>query len=791
MAQWNHTDRTLVAKLVYYGPAMGGKTTNLQQIHRITDPAGDTRLISLNTSGDRTLFFDLLPFDLGRLFGYSIKVQLYTVPGQVRYNTTRRLVLSGADGVVFVADSSHGKVSENRAAWENLRTNMRTTGLDPAKVPVIVQYNKQDLPGALRPAQVEEQLRSGIAGIPASALHKQGVIETFHAAIQAILRGLVGEARTGRVDPEALLEQVSCALAPFLPKDKEDAAAQERGRGTTPAGNVTAPKGATAAGRAPGATASAAQTPAQRGLAPAAGVGEAKPASSSGRTITEDAPITPDELLQRSLNANLAIACDYSEMRDVKNRLTARVKELEALHASVRELNQTRDEKRVLERLVTVAAEAHAVSAASVLLDRPGAKTLEELFLVNLPSDPANSVLSAGQTLARRILEEDEPFLARDVQWDLPGGESHPAMAGVGGMAAVPVRSREHPPALLVAYSARDAPLTLGPEELRFLSLLAMQAASAMDNAALYRKMASYSEHLEEEVRRRTMELRETYEKLRELDGMKDRFLSNISHEMKTPLTGILTTAELLESMADPVDERKEFYSIIRQEGRRLADMVEQVIQLWVLRQGGVRPVFDHLDVGQVLDGVLAEAAGGAQEKGVRIRYQPAAPAPLVADRYLLRLALWHLVDNAVKFSPRGGTIEVTIRTVGCSLPEATRETDPRSESNRRSEGTARESGSMILVSVRDEGPGIPESECQRVLEGFEQVGDMLTAKPSGLGLGLPLVRGILLQHGGRLELECPPAGGTIAKVHLPVRLSPPEPAATLREGTEAIGVGE
>ncbi len=105
MVQFNFSERTIKAKVVYYGPPQSGKTTNLEQIHRISDPEGSNRLISLNTAQDRTLFFDLLPFSLGTVSGYDFKIQLYTVPGQVQYNATRRVVLAGADAVVFVADS--------------------------------------------------------------------------------------------------------------------------------------------------------------------------------------------------------------------------------------------------------------------------------------------------------------------------------------------------------------------------------------------------------------------------------------------------------------------------------------------------------------------------------------------------------------------------------------------------------------------------------------------------------------------------------------------------------------
>ena len=162
MVQFNFTERTIKAKVVYYGPAQSGKTTNLEQIHRLTDPAANNRLISLNTAQDRTLFFDLLPFSLGAVSGYDFKIQLYTVPGQVQYNATRRVVLAGADAVVFVADGRRAAVKENQAAFENMKVNLLANRLVPEKVPLVFQYNKQDLPDVMTPA--EKTLASSARG---------------------------------------------------------------------------------------------------------------------------------------------------------------------------------------------------------------------------------------------------------------------------------------------------------------------------------------------------------------------------------------------------------------------------------------------------------------------------------------------------------------------------------------------------------------------------------------------------------------------------------------------------
>src|SRR3979409_683137 len=144
MVQFNFSERTIKAKVVYYGPAQSGKTTNLEQIHRLTDPEASNRLISLNTAQDRTLFFDLLPFSLGGVAGYDFKIQLYTVPGQGQYNAHRRRVL--ADAVVFVADSRKGMSRENLQAFENMKVNLLANRLVPEKVPFVIQYNKRDLP---------------------------------------------------------------------------------------------------------------------------------------------------------------------------------------------------------------------------------------------------------------------------------------------------------------------------------------------------------------------------------------------------------------------------------------------------------------------------------------------------------------------------------------------------------------------------------------------------------------------------------------------------------------------
>jgi signal recognition particle receptor subunit beta len=219
MVQFNFSERTIKAKVVYYGPAQSGKTTNLEQIHRLTDPSGTNRLISLNTAQDRTLFFDLLPFSLGAVAGYDFKVQLYTVPGQVQYNATRRVVLAGADAVVFVADSRRSMVKENQAAFENMKVNLLANRLVPEKEPLVYQYNKQDLPDLLHADEMTRLLNPwGRRIFPAVAAHGRGVVESFVAVVQEMLSAIAQKynLKEKGLDPALVPEVVQEAFSDVL-----------------------------------------------------------------------------------------------------------------------------------------------------------------------------------------------------------------------------------------------------------------------------------------------------------------------------------------------------------------------------------------------------------------------------------------------------------------------------------------------------------------------------------------------------------------------------------------------
>jgi len=193
----NFTTREITCKIVYYGPGRSGKTTNLHYIYRRVPETRRGSMVSLATQTDRTLFFDFLPIDLGQISGFSTRFQLYTVPGQVYYNATRRLVLQGADGVVFVGDSQARQLDENIESLQNLQSNLLEHGVDVRTVPLVMQYNKQDLPAELilRQEDLDDALNfRGVPSFAADALHGRGVFETLKAISELVLKRLAAGA---------------------------------------------------------------------------------------------------------------------------------------------------------------------------------------------------------------------------------------------------------------------------------------------------------------------------------------------------------------------------------------------------------------------------------------------------------------------------------------------------------------------------------------------------------------------------------------------------------------------
>ena len=191
MSMINYASREINCKVVYYGSGLGGKTTNLEYVYSRVNPDTKGKMISLATETERTLFFDFLPIDLGEIRGFKTRFHLYTVPGQVYYNASRRLILKGVDGLIFVADSQRSRLEANIEAMHNLYENMESYGYDIETIPFVIQYNKRDLPDIMS----AEELRSvinpmGVPDFEAIAIEGDGVFQTLSAVSKLVVKSL-------------------------------------------------------------------------------------------------------------------------------------------------------------------------------------------------------------------------------------------------------------------------------------------------------------------------------------------------------------------------------------------------------------------------------------------------------------------------------------------------------------------------------------------------------------------------------------------------------------------------
>jgi len=602
MAQWNHTEKLLYAKLVYYGPAFGGKTTTLQTLHRLTDPEGDQRLLSLKTTNDRTLFFDLLPFDLGSILGYRVAMKLYTVPGQVRYETTRQTVLRGADAVVFVADSSSDRLEQNRWSLQNLRMNMRKAGMDPDKTPVLYQFNKQDKPNAARPQQVAAWLNvDPTAGFPTVATEGRGVFETFVSASLAMLARIYEQAdeRTkGSIKPEELARQVERSLAPYLAR--------------------------------------------------------AKACTDTTAKHTDEIVLEGDDMLADAVTTQTGLG---EQLGEARARLRRKDRELDALRRmseSLIAVGACIEGERVLDAALETAAGILESDVVSLIRVRPGQDPVVERCR-GRAQDPLIATRAGTALLARmsssgasRVLDElVEEFDTKTASKSLDGLRAA-ACASTG----------EKSQRYLVAYASQPDG-SFNAEDLRFLQALGAHLEVGLDQSRLHQEVASHRDELEKKVEQRTSALRRANEDLRNMEQTKDRLLDNLSHEMRSPLTAIHSAATFIRDYRSNTKQRAELAQSMLESSETLQRYLDQLLRLADADEAA-SPVIAATNEGELIDAAVGLCSAD------RIEARLSHPdETLHLDLTLVSRAVSNLLDNAVKFSPDNTSVELELNLEG------------------------------------------------------------------------------------------------------------------------------
>jgi len=221
MALFNYATKEITLKIVYYGPGLSGKTTNIQYLHSALKAENKGKLLSLSTESDRTLFFDFLPIELGKIKEFSVRFQLYTVPGQVRYNATRKVVLKGADAVVFVADSQRDMKEQNIESLENMLENLTSNNINPDEISLVLQYNKRDLTNIMSIEELNSDINKNNAFnvIEAEAITGKGVEDTFRLITRLVLKDIARKHKI-EIQPVPVKED--------LKKEEEISAEQEQ-----------------------------------------------------------------------------------------------------------------------------------------------------------------------------------------------------------------------------------------------------------------------------------------------------------------------------------------------------------------------------------------------------------------------------------------------------------------------------------------------------------------------------------------------------------------------------------
>lgn len=710
MPRIDASQKVVTLKLVYYGPALGGKTTNLRALHQIADPQGRIELRSLDTEGDRTLFFDLLPIDLGNACGLDLRVRLFTVPGQVHYNGTRRLVLQGADAVVFVADSGPDRIGASQESLRNLRANFLANGIAPGLVPIIVQANKRDLPGAvpvdqmeraLGPEHLEAHASTMLPGmLLARAAQGMGVIETFEAALRAALTQAFrhhGLAKLG-VPRERLAMRLDETLAPIRAR----------------------------AARMQGAPLPQLQSP---------------PAHQA------EAALAIDDQLAESVRQSLDLAEALGDQSAQRQQLARRVNELETINELSRVLVQALEVRHVATALAQAARAAFPDGAASVLLPKDDG-TLVEAALVKLPVDP---LLSAGRPpLAWRVARQSRAIAWSDLETELAGGDADLAsrLAPFCTAAAAPLRMPSGRTGLVVAYG-HDPDARAGAETTRFLAAIAAQGSLALQNADRHAQLQQHGARLEHEVAARTAELRLAHQELVAGSRMKDRILSCVNHELRTPVTKLLAASQVLERMKPGSTPPPAMLQGITVQAKHLKALLDQVLAANVLLAPAGDTAGDvSADLARTLEAASFACAERAAARQVTLKVDGLESAPrVVADAGPLSLVLTQLVDNAVKFTRQGTCVRAVIEPAQAGF---------------------------VRVLVSDEGPGVRVEDAGRIFAEFDQgSGDHLTAKPTGLGLGLAIARRLARKFGGDVEVTNPGVAGAAFAMRLRVAAEP------------------
>lgn len=682
MVQFRNVEKEIIFKIVYYGPALGGKTTNLETLHKITDPEGKTQITSLKTQEDRTLFFDLLPFDLGEIQGYKIRIQIYTVPGQVHYNTTRRIVLAGADAIVFVADSQVEKLQENRTSWENMKANLVANKMDINSIPIVIQFNKIDLKNIATPEEIIKEIKPDkeYDVIQASALTGKGVVKTFKLAV---IKSVIEFARKFKlhqkgVTPEKLEKSINSFFEEFEKVELQETTSEE---------------------------------PKLEAKVPLSG-------------------LTEEEQLIAALKSTTEIAEKYGEIERINNILKERLKEFSFLYELGLEIDKLKEEDEILKFALEKLYNLKRSFSYSLFKFHNKKLSLMKLFgmekdfLLTYGNTPSSnlllSIISKKEDLRTDDLREKiVELLHKDIQ--VPQT-----------VLTLCLNPKPEVYFYIFIYSNKSESLDSSLEQ--FFKIFKEFISSKIENIYLLNELKQLNDELEKRVIKRTAELSNALESLKELDNIKRAFLNTISHEIKTPLTVIKSHSEFLLRHPEKWFEKgNDFLGEIKSNTEKLETIISNLLDFSYIKEPKVN---EKINLTEILEKTIAELSPLAKKKRVEIELKIEGenidyPISMEEARILFK----NITHNAIKYSPENQKIKVFLM----------------------------KDEKRIIFSVRDFGKGFDKNNPYLKLEpSIDKNKFVQTFKEEGFGLGLFFVKEILKKYGGSLHIEDMNPGTTV-----------------------------
>jgi signal transduction histidine kinase/signal recognition particle receptor subunit beta len=606
MVQFRNQEKEILFKIVYYGPALGGKTTNIESLHEITDPEGQTKVTSLKTAEDRTLFFDLLPFDLGDIQGYHIRVQIYTVPGQVHYNTTRKIVLSGADSIVFVADSQADRLEENFIAWENMKANLLANKMNLDEMPVIIQCNKRDLENIASPETMLKGMKiSGETEVAlASAIDGDGVVDTFRMAVSDSLGIFVDKFRLSQkgVTKEKINESLKIFFEPF---ERERLATREIERDKFEA------------------------------KVPLIGLSE-------------------EEQLAAALRSTTELAEQHNELERLSNLYQAKLKEMTLLYDIGISISSFKDCTSLLQSALRILSQFRPSSVFSLFY--VSEKGTEPLGCFGADEDPLFGLGKIpAKNLALALIEKKESTKIDNL--------SKRIEEATGAISAVPesvislvIGEPSNTHYVVLVYEPLKE--MLREEEHRFFDLFERLVSPRILTMGLMDEIARTNDTLERKVIERTAALSQALDKLKELDTMKKAFLNSASHEMKTPLTNIKSYSDFLIRHPEQwLEKGTEYLGIIKKESEKLENLITSLLSFSYVKEPFRG---ESSDLVSTLNNVLQTFSSKIKAKKIQVLLQKDKESLVFPiNKEDASVFMQQIIDNAVKYTPEGTTLKI------------------------------------------------------------------------------------------------------------------------------------